>query len=205
MKLKLINISPEKIIKLKIGRSQRDQKGFTIIETIIVLAIAGLILLIVFEAIPALQRSIRNSQRKHDVSIILDEISNYQLRDSDNFPQACGGLTTVSCFTDKLILAVPDTQYPNDFFLKFSEGDMTFYNLTGNDAQAVQLIPDYPQAIGDPGPNLSDTTVKIYNYEKCSFAGGGTVSSKGADYNSVVALFAIEGGNNTTVPLCQQL
>jgi prepilin-type N-terminal cleavage/methylation domain-containing protein len=44
-----------------------NNEGFTIIEVMIVLAIAGLILLIVFLAVPALQRSSRNTQRKSDV------------------------------------------------------------------------------------------------------------------------------------------
>lgn len=44
------------------------QQGFTIIEVLIVLAIAGLILLIVFLAVPALQRNARNTSRKNDVS-----------------------------------------------------------------------------------------------------------------------------------------
>jgi prepilin-type N-terminal cleavage/methylation domain-containing protein len=43
-------------------------EGFTIIEVMIVLAIAGLILLIVFLAIPALQRNSRNTQRKNDAA-----------------------------------------------------------------------------------------------------------------------------------------
>jgi prepilin-type N-terminal cleavage/methylation domain-containing protein len=46
----------------------RKQEGFTIIEVLIVLAIAGLILLIVFLAVPALQRNSRDTQRRSDVS-----------------------------------------------------------------------------------------------------------------------------------------
>ena len=38
-----------------------NQKGFSIIEVLIVLAIAGLIMLIVFLAVPALQRNARNN------------------------------------------------------------------------------------------------------------------------------------------------
>ncbi len=38
--------------------------GFTIIEVVLVLAIAGLIFLMVFIALPALQRAQRDSQRK---------------------------------------------------------------------------------------------------------------------------------------------
>lgn len=52
-------------------KNTKSQKGFTIIEVLIVLAIAGLILLIVFLAVPALQRNSRNTQRKDDVSRVL--------------------------------------------------------------------------------------------------------------------------------------
>lgn len=43
-----------------------NQKGFSIIEVLIVLAIAGLIMLVVFLAVPALQRSARNNGRSSD-------------------------------------------------------------------------------------------------------------------------------------------
>ena len=45
---------------------KKNQEGFTIIEVMIVLVIAAVILLIVFLAIPALQRSSRNTQRTND-------------------------------------------------------------------------------------------------------------------------------------------
>lgn len=48
-----------------------NDKGFTIIEVLIVLAIAGLILLVVFLAVPALQRNARNTQRTGDISRVL--------------------------------------------------------------------------------------------------------------------------------------
>lgn len=47
-----------------------NQKGFTIIEVLIVLAIAGLIMLIVFLAVPALQRNSRNTTRNSEASRI---------------------------------------------------------------------------------------------------------------------------------------
>jgi prepilin-type N-terminal cleavage/methylation domain-containing protein len=64
-------------------------KGFTIIEVMIVLAIAGLILLIVLLAVPALQRSARNTQRKNDASSIASAISNSI---NDNNGTVPGGL-----------------------------------------------------------------------------------------------------------------
>jgi prepilin-type N-terminal cleavage/methylation domain-containing protein len=56
---------------------QDNKKGFTIIEVLIVLAIGGLILLVVFLAVPALQRNSRNTQRKSDVSALAGAINEF--------------------------------------------------------------------------------------------------------------------------------
>ena len=53
------------------------QKGFTIIEVMIVLAIAGLIILIVLLAIPALQRNGRNTAIKSDAGALTGAISSF--------------------------------------------------------------------------------------------------------------------------------
>lgn len=45
----------------------KTKKGFTIIEVVLVLAIAGLIFLMVFVALPNLQRTQRDTQRRNDV------------------------------------------------------------------------------------------------------------------------------------------
>jgi type IV pilus assembly protein PilA len=50
---------------------KRKDAGFTIIEVLIVLAIAGLIMLVVFLAVPALQRNSRNTQYREEASRIL--------------------------------------------------------------------------------------------------------------------------------------
>ncbi len=57
--------------------NNKDQKGFTIIEVLIVLAIAALILLVVFLAVPGLQRSQRNSGRKSDIGRIITGVNNF--------------------------------------------------------------------------------------------------------------------------------
>jgi prepilin-type N-terminal cleavage/methylation domain-containing protein len=53
---------------------KKKTEGFTIIEVLIVLAIAGLIMLVVFLAVPALQRNSRNTQRKNDVQAALSSL-----------------------------------------------------------------------------------------------------------------------------------
>lgn len=55
----------------------KKEKGFTIIEVVLVLAIAGLIFLMVFIALPALQRSQRDTQRKDDLSRVITAIASY--------------------------------------------------------------------------------------------------------------------------------
>ncbi len=62
---------------LKPQTKLKDQKGFTIIEVLIVLAIAGLILLIVFLAVPALQRNSRNTTIKNDASAFAGGFSEF--------------------------------------------------------------------------------------------------------------------------------
>lgn len=55
--------------------NKTDGEGFTIIEVMIVLAVAALILLIVLLAVPALQRNSRNTALKNDASTVAGGIS----------------------------------------------------------------------------------------------------------------------------------
>jgi prepilin-type N-terminal cleavage/methylation domain-containing protein len=55
-----------------------SKRGFTIIEVVLVLAIAGLIFLIVFLAVPALQRSQRDQQRKNDMGRLIGAVQDYR-------------------------------------------------------------------------------------------------------------------------------
>lgn len=54
---------------------KKNNKGFTIIEVLIVLAIAGLIMLVVFLAVPALRRSAANSGRDNDAAKISSAVT----------------------------------------------------------------------------------------------------------------------------------
>jgi len=65
---------------------RRREKGFTIIEVVLVLAIAGLIFLMVFIALPALQRSQRDSQRKNDLSRLQTALTSYQSNNRGALP-----------------------------------------------------------------------------------------------------------------------
>ena len=83
-----------------------NSKGFTIIEVMIVLAIAGLILLIVLLAIPALQRNARNTAIKSDASSIAAGISTSESNNDGALPtavnSAAGVVTITSTATDTI-------------------------------------------------------------------------------------------------------
>ena len=55
-----------------------SKEGFTIIEVVLVLAIAGLIFLMVFVALPALQRSQRDTARRNDIARVDTSLTQYQ-------------------------------------------------------------------------------------------------------------------------------
>ena len=76
------------------SKNRKLNQGFTIVEVMIVMAIAGLILLIVFLAVPALQRNSRNTQRRNDVANILAAINEYSTNNQGKLPP------TVADFSD---------------------------------------------------------------------------------------------------------
>lgn len=65
---------------------KKRTEGFTIIEVLIVLAIAGLIMLIVFLAVPALQRNSRNNGRRNDVSRMAAAVNDFVTNRNGNLP-----------------------------------------------------------------------------------------------------------------------
>lgn len=62
------------------------KKGFTIIEVSLVLSIAGLIFLMMFIALPALQRNTRDTQRKEDVTALVNAVKKYQSNNRGALP-----------------------------------------------------------------------------------------------------------------------
>ena len=84
----------------------KPKSAFTIIEVVLVLAIAGLIFLMVFIALPALQRNQRDTQRKRQVSVLHDA---YQRCLSLNRGKCRSGTETAREFYDRLVNTyIPD-------------------------------------------------------------------------------------------------
>ena len=89
------------------SRTDKDAKtrklgaGFTIIEVLIVLAIAGLILTIVFIAVPQLQRNTRDSKRQSIATRLSTELQNFASNNQGKFPfaAATGSVPGFNCRT----------------------------------------------------------------------------------------------------------
>lgn len=115
---------------------RNNSKGFTIIEVLIVLAIAGLIILIVFLAVPALQRTSRNTQRKNDASRLSALINEHVSNNAGVLPDTFG--TTPSATeldlsnTSFTIMAPPAATEPDATVLGDLENLVVNTNATCN-------------------------------------------------------------------------
>ncbi|HUC96530.1 MAG TPA: type II secretion system protein [Candidatus Saccharimonadales bacterium] len=69
----------------------QKEKGFTIIEVVLVLAIAALIFLMVFIALPALEISQRDTARKSDVGVASSGVESFVSNNQGKFPGAGTG------------------------------------------------------------------------------------------------------------------
>ena len=76
-------------------------QGFTIIEVVLVLAIAGLIFLMVFVALPAMQRNQRDTSRKNAYGLVASAVASYQSNNNGKYPTGTG--TSNELLTKKYI------------------------------------------------------------------------------------------------------
>lgn len=74
---------------MKVSNLLKKEKGFTLIEIVLVLAIAGLILVIVFLAVSGAQKSRRDTQRKNDNARLLSQVESCASNNSGNYGGAC--------------------------------------------------------------------------------------------------------------------
>ena len=107
-----------------------NKKGFTIIEVVLVLAIAGLIFAMVFIALPALQRSQRDQSRKNDASTVAAAITNWN---SANRNGGTFNEESLRKYVDKL------DQYDKSSELKVAT-NITLQNGSSRNAAVVVLL-----------------------------------------------------------------
>ncbi len=83
------------------SKQELKQKGFTIIEVVLVLAIAALIFLMVFIALPALQRNQRDTARKQELGKVISAVTTYQSNNKGKSPtDSAADLTAFAKYVD---------------------------------------------------------------------------------------------------------
>lgn len=83
--------------------NKKRQEGFSIVEVMIVLAIAGLIILVVFLAVPALQRNSRNTEKRSVASSVASLVGEYRSANGGKNP------TTIALATEEVTLGAGNT------------------------------------------------------------------------------------------------
>ena len=158
-----------------------NQKGFTIIEVLIVLAIAGLIMLVVFLAVPALQRNQRNTARKNDVGRLGGAAAEFVSNNNGTLPAV--STATVACpganDAGRIVCAA---------------GTLSQYVATNVSVEAGAAAN---AAVADL------VTVRIITGAKC--AAGGTATNAGASVRQMSILYAAEGSGASVTGLCQDV
>jgi prepilin-type N-terminal cleavage/methylation domain-containing protein len=157
---------------------RKQTQGFTIIEVLIVLAIAGLILLIVFIAVPALQRNARNTSRRNDISAILGAASEYANNNNGTLPTSTAFGNGKHAYFQPLTTSQMDI--PMGYYDSNTSG-ATFTTATGDQTNGTNTdsLALVRGAVCD-GPNAD--------------AGPG---------RSVVILFSVEGSGGSSIRQCQ--
>lgn len=186
-------------------RIKKDRRGFTIIEVALVLAIAGLIFLMVFVALPALQRSQRDAQRRNDISLLLTKIMNFQTNNR-------GALPTGTLSSQQAITAERDgniysngtwqyfyNEYFDDNFRDPRSGESYILKITlcGASNSGNPCIKEYNHAVTQ-GPGYTEHDLKQETKNKIHINVGATCNGQAAVQSNnprkVAAQYFLESG-----------
>ena len=96
---------------MKKGELQ-TKEGFTLVEAILVLGIAGLIFLMMMIALPTLQKQERDTERREDIAWLVDTIKKYQTNNrgalpglADNYEESNGSTKIIDVVWDEEALS----------------------------------------------------------------------------------------------------
>ena len=140
---------------MKMAKNNKNQnstkKGFTIIEVVLVLAVAGLIFLMIFLALPALQRSQRDTERKQDIAMLVTALQNWKTANREKGYATLGDSKTEE--------RIPSDDYDREN--KLSVSVMAIKNSPLNDYIGIK---DDSSNKSDSSSSLSQNThlVRIY-------------------------------------------
>ncbi len=165
---------------------QKKTEGFTIIEVLIVLAIAGLILLIVFLAVPALQRNARNTQRKNDIARLGGSITEFVNNNNGTVPTTQANMDTIFTSAGSLSQYVRANALP----------------ASGNIATGTQSALGGGTGPGATATNI--TNVRFVTNATCSTSTAGATVPGTTTRQSAIQ-YMVESGGGGSTPVCQDI
>jgi len=163
-------------------REKKQQNGFTIIEVLIVLAIAGLILLVVFLAVPALQRNSRNTQYRNEASRLLGATQEFVNNNSGTLPAASGSGTAGSDAAKIFALANP------------------------KNVSVLTVVASGTVTAQSPTLGATPTDILVSGGVKCGASGGASVTPTvtGASARSLILVYAVENADGSVNAQCTE-
>ena len=155
-------------------KTLKTKQGFTIIEVVLVLAIAGLIFLMVFVAFPALQKNQRDTQRRQDYADLSAAIITFATNSNGNFPTTDSAKTTLQA--------------------NMGKGGDAANGTAGKDPEGVDYKIEKLQVMS-PGTDtgtLNKGEIRVYQKATCG-TNGDTPTSGGTEKQFVIYAY-LEGG-----------
>ena len=140
---------------------KKNNNGFTIIEVVLVLAIAGLIFLAVFIALPALQRGQRDNQRRSDAARFASQLQSYATNNNGKVPTA----SNIATFRTNYLTNAPegfrDPSTGNSYTITVPSKLTTVSSSTGR----FHYHPGYKcndeAVVASSGPRIAAITIKL--------------------------------------------
>lgn len=175
------------------SRQQLKEKGFTIIEVVLVLAIAALIFLMVFIALPALQRNQRDTARKTVLGKVASSITTYQ--SNNRGKQPANGLA-LRGYVDGTAPVAP---------IPSSANLVPAYTATANDTIVDNdyIVTVRPWVAADIIGNADTNVVQVLTGAKCGSDAAGTRAVKGTSRNAAVFIVMENGLPNPATTTAQ--
>lgn len=166
----------------------KKKNGFTIIEVVLVLAIAGLIFSMAFIALPQLQRTQRDAERKEDVLILLENIKKYQNNNNGALPNLFGRTYEIVEYGDTGDFAW--TKFYNNYLGEnFKDPSNTNYRLVVSECHVGENEEECEYTVE---PEEFPNNYSMYVMEKAICSENKAIPS--SNPKSITALYVLETG-----------
>lgn len=147
----------------------KKKNGFTIIEVALVLAIAGLIFLMVFIALPQLQRQQRDSRRRDDILSFLETVKKYQTNNRGMLPTE-----------------LEWDSFKDQYLQNFVDPNGIDYELQATECTTTGSTND---CVGSP--DLSAMDYRLYIFTKATCDGAKAIQT--SNPRNIAVLYRMEG------------